>query len=182
MNSCLPKENWENLYFYLNYLHLGFILFDLCNACEYRNIFYKGFQDSRQGKIFVSGAGAQTLQWGLQPVRRGRGCSKLVTDLMDPPQCTAEPLGQDDGASGKMCLIQGKQCHPGRGEGRKSVRKQKHEHKIQRRSGCSWCHSRYPHFRPWTRPCQTRWIFPEGTAIWGEAILEQRKIMSSMLF
>lgn len=55
-------------------------------------------------------------------VKRGQGYSKLDTDLMDPPQGTVEPLGQDGGASGKMCFIQGKQCHPGRGQGRKTMR------------------------------------------------------------
>lgn len=99
--------------------------------------FKKDFGKADEEKSLYSVQVPRLWQWGLQGLWGEAGAvpNGTQTDLMDPPQGTCEPLRQDGGASGKMCLIQGKQCHSGRGEGRKPVRNRRMNTKFREEAG-----------------------------------------------
>lgn len=122
---------------------------------------------------------ARGVQGALFEERPGLPCTEhdqLQLFPNEPVQSVGGSRSQGGGDSEKMYLRKGVPQTQNRRD--ETSEKQHCDHEGQRRrSWCSSFHSRYPHCSPWTGSFQTRWAFPEGTAIHGEVMLEMSESM-----
>lgn len=119
---------------------------------------------------------------------------------VDSLQAMAEPLSQNGGTSGEVCLRKAESTTE-RGGGKKKPEKKQREDQSwrRRRRQCCRCwnrdspadsaenrgagisllpmqrpyQSRHPRCSQWMILHWSRWIFPEGTTAYGEPVLEQ---------